>query len=527
MPPRLAADDAVKEDIMARALTWMLVAVTAGFALFAGGGAFAQNRFALVIGNSKYQAVPALPNPARDAAAVSSFLKAAGFDVTTALDLDQADMRRAVDDFAQRVAGQADEKTVALLYFAGHGVQVDGENYLVPIDARIKSESDVALAAVRFSDIMDTLEQIGHKTRLIFLDACRDNPFSDGKTPRGLAIVSAPTGSLVVYSTSPGATAEDGSGANSPFTEALLSAGRAPDRPIEDTIKAMRVAVNKETVGRQIPWDVSSLVEPFSFFPGAGAGGPLGASMSGPSGAGASGPAVAVSSAAPAGGPSASGPSSTTTAGGSPVSGLSGAIASGTPPSGPSLPPPPEQSAAVWRTKLKAVPADQAYDIAIREDRIVVYQVVLELYPQAAFAVELRDILTRRIEMWAWFDAVGINTVGGYDAFLRLYPNDDLTASAMRLRERARLRSLAANEAPGVLPQPPAGSSGSAGAPAIQTVTKEVPVVQTVEKVVTVPGACGCGVPGPVGPGPIRRGPVVVRPAPGFGAGVGFGRRRF
>ena len=189
---------------MRRPLRWMFAtAMTAAGILSSCDGASAQDRFALVIGNSNYQAVRQLPNAVHDAAAVSDFLKSAGFDVTTAVDLDQAGMRRAVQDFAQRLAGKDDQKTTALFYFAGHGVQVDGENYLVPVDAKIAGAADISLAAVRFADIMNILEEIGNKTRIVFLDACRDNPFGDAAAPHGLAIVTAPANSLVVYSTSP------------------------------------------------------------------------------------------------------------------------------------------------------------------------------------------------------------------------------------------------------------------------------------------------------------------------------------
>jgi uncharacterized caspase-like protein len=355
-----------------------------------------------------------LPNAVHDAAAVSDFLKSAGFDVTTALDLDQAGMRRAVQDFAQRLAGKDDQKTTALLYFAGHGVQVDGENYLVPVDARITGAADIPLAAVRFADVMNTLEQIGNKTRIIFLDACRDNPFGDAAAPHGLAIVTAPADSLVVYSTSPGATAEDGTGANSPFTEALLSAGKKPGESIEETIKDMRVAVNAETVGRQIPWDVSSLVEPFAFFPAAAPGSASAADRKGA--------APTERSAQAADNPSAM-PTSVQAAG------------------APLAP-----SATQWRDKLKSLSADEAHRIALREDRVVVYQVVLDLFPRAPFAAELRGIVSRRVEMWAWLDAVSLNSAAGYQAFLKLYPNrDDLDASAHRLSGKAS--SASGNEA--------------------------------------------------------------------------------
>lgn len=528
-----------QEDMMARALRWLFAAAAAGAAISGSGGASAQTRFALVIGNSNYQAVTPLPNPARDAAAMTNFLKSAGFDVTTLLDLDQAALRRAVQNFAQRLAGKDDERSVALIYFAGHGVQVDGENYLVPVDARIKSEADVALAAVRFADIMNTLEQIGKKSRLIFLDACRDNPFSDGKTPRGLAIVSAPAGSLVVYSTSPGATAEDGAGSNSPFTEALLSAGKTPGQSIEETIKDVRVAVNKQTIGRQIPWDVSSLVEPFSFFPGAEATNapaqPQSAAV-----ANVSPPPVQVGTGANS---SAASGQSGTVAGSSSATDQSAVSTSGSPASEQPATPTPELTADEWRDKLKGVSADEAHDIAVREDRIVVYQVVLELFPQAPFIAELSDIMTRRIEMWAWFDALDLNTVGGYEAFLKLYPNDDLTASAHRLLDRAKLRSLFSEETPGALAAAatsapssgsPASGTPAGGPPEVKTVTTEVPVIRTVikevpvEKIVTVPAPCRCAAgPGP-GAGPVPRGPIASgRPGFHFGGGGGFGRGRF
>jgi hypothetical protein len=418
-----------REDIMKRPLTALFVALGTAIAFFHANAASAQNRFALVIGNANYKAVKQLPNAAHDAASVTDFLKSAGFDVTTALDLDQSGMRHALQDFAQRLSGNNDTKAVALVYFAGHGVQVDGENYLVPVDAKIASEADIPLAAVRFTDVMTALERIGKKTRLIFLDACRDNPFGEPAMAQGLAIVSAPAGSLVVYSTSPGATAEDGSGANSPFTAALLTAGKKPGESIEEAIKDMRIAVNDQTAGRQIPWDVSSLIEPFSFFPATdGRGAPPPSSSS-----------AASSSAAPAPPPA-------------PPPAASASDAA-----------PPEQTAATWRDKLRGLSADEAHKVALREDRVVVYQVVLDLFPRAPFAPELRNIVKRRVEMWAWLDAVNLNSAAGYQAFQKLYGNDDLNASVSRMSARAR--SSSGNEAPDAL---------GTNQPLIRTVVRDV-----------------------------------------------------
>ena len=391
-------------------------------AVLCSGGASAQDRFALVIGNSNYQAVRQLPNAVHDAAAVSDFLKSAGFDVTTALDLDQAGMRHAVQDFAQRLAGKDDQKTTALFYFAGHGVQVDGENYLVPVDAKIAGAADIPLAAVRFADIMNTLERSATRRGLSFSMPAATIRSAMPQRPMGLPIVTAPADSLVVYSTSPGATAEDGSGANSPFTEALLSAGKKPGESIEETIKDMRVAVNAETVGRQIPWDVSSLVEPFSFFPAAA-----------PSSASAATQTAAAAT-----------DRSAKSAGNQPTDNQRAASTSAQTAGAPS-----EQSAAFWRDKLKGVSADEAHRVALRDDRLVVYQVVLELFPHAPFAAELRGIVSRRVEMWAWLDAVNLNSVAGYEAFRKLYGKGDLNASAQRLS--GRVSATSGNEAPDAL----------------------------------------------------------------------------
>ena len=156
--------------------------------IFAGEKAAAENRVALVIGQSAYKSVPALTNPVNDARLTAEMLQAAGFDVKTALDLSQNEMRLAVGEFAARIAAKGAD-TVALLYYAGHGLMIDGENYLVPVDVTLGRESDVPLQAVRFNDVMNTIASVPTKMRLIMLDACRNDPFdSINKTAgRGLA----------------------------------------------------------------------------------------------------------------------------------------------------------------------------------------------------------------------------------------------------------------------------------------------------------------------------------------------------
>ena len=232
--------------------------------------ALAETRHALVIGNSAYQTVPALPNPANDAKAITEFLKSAGFEVTSVHNLTLA--RHAPGDQPVRrlrsPARGAD--AVAAVYYAGHGLQVDGENFLVPIDASIVREADVPLQALRLVDLMNALAAIPSKSRIVMLDACRNNPFSEINkvTGRGLAIVDAPPGTIISYATSPGSEALDGDGSNSPYTTAILAAAKEPGLPVEQAFKRVRFAVNSATNKQQLPWESSSLTSDFSFFPG-------------------------------------------------------------------------------------------------------------------------------------------------------------------------------------------------------------------------------------------------------------------
>ena len=143
--------------------------------------AWAENRMALVIGQSAYKSVPALPNPANDAKAMTQLLTDSGFEVSSAADLTQNEMRTAVSDFAGKVAAKGPD-TVALVFYAGHGIQVDGENFLIPTDIDPKREADIPMQAVRLNDILNTLTSVPSKMRILMLDACRNNPFPDLKT---------------------------------------------------------------------------------------------------------------------------------------------------------------------------------------------------------------------------------------------------------------------------------------------------------------------------------------------------------
>jgi uncharacterized caspase-like protein len=361
--------------------------------------ALAEGRVALVMGNSAYQSVPALPNAANDAKAVAEFLSSAGFEVVSAPDLTQSSMRRAIGEFADKISSKGRD-TVAAVYYAGHGVQVDGYNYLVPIDAQVVRESDVPLQGVRLDDLMNALAAVPSKMRIVMLDACRNNPFSEINKVggRGLAIVDAPAGSIVSYSTSPGSEALDGDGANSPYTTAFLSVAKEPGLPIEQAFKRMRLAVNDATRHQQLPWESSSVTTEFSFIPGQG------------------------------GGATAARPAATPVS----VTGAGGAHAA-------------TRSLESWKKELQRKPAREAYDVVIKDNSVEAYQAYVSLFPAQAGELRVREVLDRRLVMVAWYTAVTVNMPASYRTFLSSYGKTDLGGTAQRLLDRALNRSLVAD----------------------------------------------------------------------------------
>lgn len=226
-------------------------------------GVSTKRRVALVIGNSRYRSSP-LQNPANDARAMEKTLKSLGFDVVTALDANRTAMQKAILAFADKLANGG----AGLFYYAGHGVQVRGLNYLVPIGHKVTSEASVRFEAVSLDAV---LEQMGQprpdRTNIVILDACRNNPFSNKFTGSGagLALVNAPTDFLVGYATAPGAVALDGdeNETNGVYTAALLKALKVPSLRVEDVFKRVRAEVSFKTRRKQIPWEASSLVRNF------------------------------------------------------------------------------------------------------------------------------------------------------------------------------------------------------------------------------------------------------------------------
>jgi len=237
--------------------------------LAAALGARAEARVALVIGNGAYQEATSLANPVNDAKDVAARLRGLGFTVIEGHDLEKRALERRIGAFADALAG-AD---AGLFYYAGHGVQVDGRNYILPVDARLDGAVKLQLESVPIDQVLDIMEQ-QTKTSLVFLDACRNNPFARSgargsdraaRALTGLAPFDAARGSFIAFSTAPGAVALDGSGRNSPFATALIAHIDRPGQSINDLMIAVRRDVVAATGGQQRPWEQGSLVERFEF----------------------------------------------------------------------------------------------------------------------------------------------------------------------------------------------------------------------------------------------------------------------
>lgn len=236
----------------------------------------AEVRVALVIGNSAYVNAPALPNPQNDASAISASLKARGFDVVEAINVSKA----AMDGVVKKFADMLPNAEVALLFYAGHGLQVGLQNYLVPVDAKLDRERDVDFEAVKLEFILRQMEiNRDGKTSIVILDACRDNPLARNlarsmgtrstSIGRGLATSPAGLGTFIAYATQPGNVALDGTGGNSPFTAALLKHMPLPGRNLPSIFIEVRKDVVATTNGQQVPWDHSALTSDFYFVPDA------------------------------------------------------------------------------------------------------------------------------------------------------------------------------------------------------------------------------------------------------------------
>lgn len=338
-----------------------------------------EQRVALVIGNSNYQNAPQLANPDNDAQSMAQFLNSAGFEVVAATDLTQNDMLRVVQDFSAKVSARG-PNTVAMVYYAGHGVQLAGENYLVPVDAKVSSPTELINNSVRLVDVMSTLETIPSRMRIVILDACRNNPFPTvNDAGRGLAIVDAPNGSIVGYSTAPGAEAQDGTGGHSPYTQAFLNVAHEPNVPIEQLFKRVRLEVNQTTSGAQIPWESSSLTSDFTFF----------------------GDTAVAANRAPVNAP-----------------------------------------VVQMASNLPSRSTRQAYDYVLSEGRPEYYQEFIQMYPHDPLCDHIRWLLSNLLLSQAWHKAVLANSPLGYKSFYDSYGNSPYAQVALKLQAQPKLVPL-------------------------------------------------------------------------------------
>lgn len=338
-----------------------------------------EQRIALVIGNSKYRNTVQLSNPANDMKAVSQLLNSAGFEVISATDLSHNQMIQAVQEFSGKIAGRG-PNTVAMVYYAGHGVQLAGENYLVPVDARVSSEPDLINGSLRLVDVMATLEAIPSRVRIVILDACRNNPFpSLNDAGRGLAIVDAPKGSIVAYSTAPGTEALDGTGDHSPYAAAFLRLAHEKNLPIEQLFKRIRLDVGSSTDGQQTPWESSSLTSDFYFF----------------------GDTAVAATRAPA-----------------------------------------PTKAAYSATDLPSRSSRQAYEYVLAENSIENYQEFIRLYPHDPMIDRIRALLGNLVQAKAWHNAVVANSAVGYKSFYEKFSNGPYAQSALKMAAQPKIIPL-------------------------------------------------------------------------------------
>ena len=352
---------------------------------------FAENRLALVIGQSAYKTVPVLPNPGNDAKAMAQMLTDSGFEVSSATDLSQNQMREKVSEFAGKIAAKGAD-TVAMIFYAGHGLQIDGENFLVPVDVDVKRESDIPMQAVRVNDILNTLTSVPSKMRFLLLDACRNNPFPElnksvGRRawPSSTQKSARPTPScrsrprpVRKPRTAPAPTA--------PTPRRCWQRRKSPTFRSRKPSSASGSRSTRRPTGGRRRGTASSLTEDFRF--------------------------------------------------------------SGTPVAGPKLASA-KKTVEEWKRDLKGKPVEEANELIVGDGTDEAYEAFATLYASTPRGLQANDWLDRHRRMTAWKNAVIINTAAGYRAFIAQYPDSDLVLTARKLEERLRYRPnlVAANAA--------------------------------------------------------------------------------
>lgn len=224
--------------------------------------AIEKKRLALVLGNGAYKIAP-LKNPVNDAQDMAKALREMGFEVIHKENANRKVMKKAIKDFGRRLRYAG----IGLFYYAGHGIQLNGNNFLIPVNADIETESDVEFEAIDAGRVLGKMEDAGNELNIVILDACRNNPFARSfrSSNPGLAKMDAPMGSLVAYATAPGSVATDGTGRNGIYTKHLLKYMKTPGLKVEEVLKNVRIDVIRETGDKQVPWESSSLRGDFYF----------------------------------------------------------------------------------------------------------------------------------------------------------------------------------------------------------------------------------------------------------------------
>ena len=334
------------------------------------GAAQAEKRMALVIGNGAYQ-TGALATPANDAGLIAQTLQAAGFDVVGARDLDEDSLRHAFRDFVDN-ASKAGPGTVVAIYFAGYGLQLEGENYLLPVDANIGRDTDVPLHGLRLSDYTHALAGAGLKAAIVVLDAARANPFTVSGQPlaSGLALVDPEPGQLIAFNATPGTVAPEVQDGYGPFAKALAEMIREGGLQPADVFDRVRLRVNEITQGAQVPWEASKINTQFVFFE-----------------------------------------------------------------RGPDAPPPvatAAQTAALRNEPIRDLGAQDAYQAALARDTLDSYEDFLTVYPRDPMAKRVRAIVSARREAVTWRRTYDVDTPDAYWSYLRRYPRGPHVADCRR-----------------------------------------------------------------------------------------------
>ncbi len=363
---------AIKKLVVAAIALCISLQVSAGWAQPA------EKRIGLVIGNAAYQ-TGALATAANDAGLVAQTLQAAGFDVVGARDLDEESLRHAVRDFIEK-ATAAGPDAVAFVYFAGYGVQLEGENYLVPIDAKIDRDSDVPVRGLRVYDfVVRTLASLKPKASFVVLDAARANPFARSGQPLagGLALIEPPPGMLIAFNAAPGTIAPEAQGPYGPYAQALAEMMREGGLPVGDMFDRIRLRVNEITKGAEVPWSASNALPPFVFFERA---------------------------------------------------------ADAPPPSAP-----PEQVSAMRSRPIRDLGPQEGYVAALNRDTVGAYEEFVDTYPDDPLARRARAILAVRREAIVWHRTCVADTPNAYWSYLKRYAEGPHAFDARR-----RLARLAA-----------------------------------------------------------------------------------